>query len=387
MTTSINKTGALCTLVLGVLAFTPGTSVCADEAGWKTSGDIRAGYFATESTARSGTESDDEAFNARIRLAVQRSFSPQWTFRTRLAGRFSSEQDGVHAYLRGYTPTPTGAKFGDITLDELWFGYRDGVEGTRWRIGRFQNQFALAGVASKGLDHNDSPNTDINWTDGVHLDVPVAAGWRAHAIVQHQSVHGSSSVARPPLDFSDSGSRASAFVGLRSDRRWGPVNERMLALTWMPKSLAPEGAAAPKREDYMVVTARTSAEWPLAKDGLRLVAGAELGYALNTPANAVMATGGSGDSDGLAWQVAASLYDMAPGHNFGAVYGQVGAGWLLSPDFRPNDALAEIRYQWRFSSQTSFEARVRERREIDIPSSAARARVDRDVYARISYKF
>ena len=59
---------------------------------------------------------------------------------------------------------------------------------------------------------------------------------------------------------------------------------------------------------------------------------------------------------------------------------------LLSPDFRPNDRLAEIAYQWQFRPKTTLDARVRERRELEHPF-ATRDRVDRDLYVRVTHKF
>ena len=353
---------------------------------WSVSGDLRAGYFASERTARSGTKSDEDAFNARLRIAIERGFSDRWTFRTRLAGRFSSGQDTINAYLRGYAPSPTGTAFGDITLDEVYLGYAAADNGMRVRAGRFQTQFALPGVASKGLDRNDSPNIDVNWTDGVHLDLPVTGGWRGHVIAEHRHRRGSGGVARAPLDFTDRDSRVSLFAGIANTKAWGPVDQRMLSLTWMPASLASAGLASPVRDDYITADARVSATWPLRADGLRLVAGLEAGYAFNTPAGAALGTGQTGDSDGLAWQAAASLYDIAPGHNLGVAYGRTGAGWLISPDFRNNDELAEIRYQRRFNKQTSLEARVRERRELEHPAGT-RARIDHDLYVRVTHRF
>ena len=79
-------------------------------------------------------------------------------------------------------------------------------------------------------------------------------------------------------------------------------------------------------------------------------------------------------------------HDFAPRHHIGLAVGRVDAGWLLSPDFRPNDSLAEIRYQWQFRPKTSMEARVRQRRELEHPVGS-RARVEDDVYLRLSHKF
>lgn len=358
----------------------------ADETGWKFSGDLRAGYFASERTARDGAESDQHAFNARLRLAFERPLGEGWTVRTRVAGRFSSEQDGIDVYLRSYAPTRTGAAFGDITLDEAYLGYQAPDDGLRLRVGRFQTAFSVPGVASKGLDRNDSPNTDVNWTDGVHLEMPVAGGWRAHVIGQYRSAKGSGGVAYAPLDFSDSNSRATLFLGLENRHRLGPITQRMLSLTWMPDSLADRGLSDPSRKDYVTVDARVAAEWPLGASGPRLVAGAEAGYAMQTPRSGVTGTGGSGNAGGLAWQVQASVYDFAPKHNIGVAFGSADAGWLISPDYRPNDRSAEIRYQWRFLPKTSMEARVRERRELEHPAGT-RARVDRDLYVRVTHKF
>ncbi|MCB1625040.1 MAG: putative porin [Pseudomonadales bacterium] len=358
----------------------------ADATDWTFSGDLRAGYFASERTARDGAESDQDSFNARLRLVLERRLDERWTVRTRVAGRFSSEQDDTAVYLRGYAPTRTGTAFGDITLDEAYLGYQAPDDGLRLRVGRFQTAFSVPGVASKGLDRNDSPGVGVNWTDGVHLDLPVAGGWRGHVIGQYRNPKGSGGVAYAPLDFSDGNSRATVFVGLENKHRLGPITQRMLSLTWMPHSLADRGLADPAREDYITVDARVAAEWPLGAGGPRLVTGAEVGYATQTPRDAVAGTGGTGDTGGLAWQVQASVYDFAPNHHIGVAVGSADAGWLISPDYRPNDRSAEIRYQWQFLPKTSMEARVRERRELEHPKGT-RARVDHDLYVRLTHKF
>lgn len=358
----------------------------ADADGWQFSGDFRGGYFASERTARDGSESDEDAFNARIRLAFERNLNETWKFRTRVAGRFGTEQDDIDVYLRSYAPTRGGADLGDITLDEAYFGYQAPDDGLRFKVGRMQTAFAVPGVASKGLDRNDSPNIGVNWTDGVHLDMPVAGGWRGHVIAQYQDSKGSSSVTAAPLDFSASGSRTTLFLGMENKQRVGAITQRMLSLTWMPDSLADLGLANPSRQDYVTVDARVAAEWPLGTAGARFVTGAEVGYALETPVDAVSGTGGTGDTGGLAWQVQASVYDFAPDHNIGVAIGRADAGWLISPDYRPNDSSLEVRYQWQFLPKTSMEARVRERRELEHPAGT-RARVDRDLYVRVSHKF
>src|SRR5690606_15750560 len=144
-----------------------------------------------ERTARDGSESQQDAFNARLRLAAERSLDERWRVRARVAGRFSSDQDGTDVYLRGYAPTRTGAAFGDVTLDEAYLGAQAPEDGLRFKVGRFQAAVARPGVASKGLDRNDSPNIDVQWTDGVRLDVPVTGDWRAHVVGQYRHRKGS----------------------------------------------------------------------------------------------------------------------------------------------------------------------------------------------------
>lgn len=372
--------------VVGAATSLGAVAAPADTVGWKFSGDLRGGYFASERKARDGTQSEQDAFNARLRLAIERPLGDRWSVRTRLAGRFSSEQDGTDLYLRSYAPTRTGAAFGDVTLDEAYFAYTAPDDGLKLRVGRFQTAFAVPGVASKGLDRNDSPSTDVNWTDGVHLEIPAAGAWRGHVVGQYRSAKGSGGVAYAPLDFSDSSSRATMFLGLENKQRWGPITQRMVSLTWMPDSLADRGLSDPSREDYLTVDARVAAEWPLRVDGPRLVAGGEVAYALQTPSKSVVGTGGTGDAGGQAWQMQVSVYDFLPRHHIGVAVGRADAGWLISPDYRPNDSSAEVRYQWQFLPKTSMEARVRERRELDHPLGT-RARVDRDLYVRVSHKF
>ena len=370
----------------GLVAMSGAVAAPADDVGWGISGDLRGGYFASERTARDGTRSEQDAFNARLRVAVERAFGEHWTVRSRVAGRFSSEQDGSDAYVRAWAPSRSGAAFGDVTLDEAYLGYRAADDGLRVKVGRFQTAFAVPGVASKGLDRNDSPSIDMQWTDGVHVDMPVGGGWRGHVIGQYRHRRGSGGVAHAPLDFSDRDSRATVFLGLENRQRLGPVTQRMLSVTWMPDSLADLGLASPSRSDYTTIDARIAAEWPLREGGPRFVAGVELGHALDTPSAAASGTGGGGDAGALAWQLQASVYDFAPRHHIGFAVGRADAGWLLSPDFRPNDSLAEIRYQWQFRPKTSMEARVRQRRELEHPAGS-RARVEDDVYLRLSHKF
>jgi len=354
---------------------------------WSYSGDARGGVFSTERDARNGSESDLTDVRLRLRFALERDLAPGWHFRARLAGRYGDEQDGSRVYLRGYAPTATGTELGDTTVDEFYVEYAP--DGADWslRAGRLQTKFELMGVAAKSLDRNDSPSTDVSWTDGLHWRYRGLPGWQGHVILQHNHRLGPGTTARPPLEFSEDGSRVAVFAGLEATEPSGPLVQRMVAVTWLPDALATFGEASGAREDYVAVTAKLAAAWPAGSGDRRWLFAGEIGHAPNTPRGSVVGTGASGSAGGTAWQASANLQDFAPGHHIGLVFGRADAGWLLSPDFRNNDRLAELRYQWKISSTLSMEARVRRREELDVPESALQPRVDRDVYARLTMKF
>ncbi len=372
----------VCTLLICTLRAVPAQ---AEITPLKFSGDLRAGYFNNERTSRTDVDTETDDWRARLRLALDTSLSAQWRFRTRAAGRFSTEQERSDIYLRTYPTGSGGASMGDVTLDELYVHY----QAQRWslRLGRMQTALTLRGVAAKSLDLDDSSNTEINWTDGVHVQYSLPQGWRSHLILQHRDAKGSSSVARAPLDFSDSGSRVSLFAGLDNSQPGGVLSQLSLGLALLPDALATQGVANARRDHYLTFTSKLAATWTLDEQGRRLVLGAELGYAPRTPRNTVTNSGDWGDANGLAWQLAANLYELLPRTHAALVYGEAGAGWLLSPGFRNNDRLLELRVQHRFTDSWSAEARYRIREELDLPAAALQAREDRDYYFRLTGRF
>ena len=373
-----------CQLLLITLGSTAHNSHSSE---WQFSGDFRTGYTVNWRDDRNGNDTTDELLRARLRLRLANDLGNGWSFSTRLAGSYSEDQDSTDLYVRGYRPNGTGVEDGDTTLDEFYFGYRHPEQDWRIKAGRFQTNFNLPTVPDKSLDRNDSSNFGIGWTDGIHLDLPVSKNWRAHLITQRNDRKGTGNTIRGPLDFQDSDSRVSFFGALAASEHPGPFIMRMLTVNWMPDSLAEEGTGQPSREDYITVTAKVAASWPLGQKGMRLVAAGEAGHALNRPERSVVGLTGSNEVSGNSFQASLNLFDIMPGHNLGMVYGRAQAGWLISNDFRNNDELAEIRYQWRYSPALSVEVRYRYRKELELPVTATRERRDRDMYARVTFKF
>ena len=153
----------------------------------------------------------------------------------------------------------------------------------------------------------------------------------------------------------------------------------------MPKSLLKDGTQSGRRVDYYGVVLRSANRWPERNDGISLRIAAEFGYAPETQTLTAASLAGDGDADGLAWNVALSLMDFRPSHSIGVNYGRVGSGWLLSPQFRPNESLAEIRYQWRRSRQLAFDIRVRQREELEQLVLTDRKRKELDVFVRFTW--
>ena len=115
--------------------------------------------------------------------------------------------------------------------------------------------------------------------------------------------------------------------------------------------------------------------------------GTEVGYAPETPTGAASQLDDPGAVDGLAWEVMASVMNLTPDHSIGLNYGRAGAGWLLSPQFRENDELLEIRYQWRPSHLPLLEARVRWQEDLEHLTGAVRKLDSFDVYLRLTWQF
>ena len=165
------------------------------------------------------------------------------------------------------------------------------------------------------------------------------------------------------------------------------IREGVDFFTGVPDSLLKDKDPAGAREDYLAFVGRMAMRWPQRTEGPRLRAGLEVAYAPETPTKAAGQLNGAGDLEGLAWDIVASIMEFKPGHSIGLNYGRTGAGWLLSPQFRPNEELVEIRYQWKHEDWPLLEVRVRQRDEIDKLLGSTRKRSVFDYYARLTWQF
>lgn len=364
----------------------PAQSQEAPNGGWEFGGDLRGGFYASERDARDGSESSAESLRGRFRLFAQRELSDNWLFRGRVATWVTTDGNDYSLEFDRYRASGTGTRSGEVHLDEFFLQWADDARRHQLRVGRFQTGFKLPVVPDKSLDRNDASNVGIGWTDGVHWISQLGAGWESHVIAQLNHRRGTGNTVRAPIDFSDSGSRLGAYLGLRSTERWGPVSMRMLTLHWIPDALATHGVGDARRDDYLTATAKAAAEWPMGSAGMRFVLAGEYGHAFNTPQRSTMQLGTIDDVAGDGYQVSANLFDIRPGHNLGVVYGRVEAGWLTSNDFSNNNHLYEIRYQHHFNAKLRLDFRLRYREEIERRLGAPELQQDRDMYARLTWK-
>ena len=348
-------------------------------------GDVRAGFYSLHRDDRNGTKDTTDELRLRVRPGIGAKFNEQWLAQVRFAGRYSTdERNDLHFELFNSLPAEDGLRRGDSTLDEMYVEYRP---DSAWqvRLGRFQSKAELVGVAKKSLDRNDSPNTDITWTDGAQVKHKSVSGWDTTAIVQYNDSEGATQVRRAPLDFRDDGSRVSYFVGLENTQKAGPLVQRAVDITWLPNALHSSGAGAGPVEDYWGLVGRLAGQWPI-RGSMNFMLAGEVGYAPNTPLRSVTKTGTTGDADGLAAQITFNFIDIVPKHSAGLVFGRAGDGWLLSPDFGPNANLVELRYKWAIDKKQALEARVRNREDIDQRTGSLHKREDVDFYLRYTYK-
>lgn len=354
-------------------------------ADFSVNGDVRTGFYSLHRDDRNGAEDTTDELRLRVRLGVNAKFNEQWLAQVRFAGRYSTDdRNALHFEIFSSIPADDGLRRGDSTLDEAYVEYRP---DTAWqvRLGRFQSKAELDGVAKKSLDRNDSPNTDITWTDGVQVKHTSVSSWVTTAIAQYNDSEGATQVRHAPLDFRDDGSRVSYFVGLENTQKTGPIVQRAVDVTWLPDALHSDGVGVGPVDDYWGLVGRLAGQWPMRGSTKFMLAG-EVGYAPNTPQRSVVRTGTSGDADGLAAQITFNFIDIIPKHSAGLVLGRAGDGWLLSPDFGPNANLVELRYKWAIDKKQTLEARARNREDIHQRVGSEYKREDVDFYVRYTFK-
>lgn len=344
-------------------------------------GDLRFGAYIIRKADRDGSKVDTDDVRGRVRLGVAFQKEKTLSGRVRLAGRYSDEQEVISFEVNDHNPARS---FGISTLDEANLTYRS---GKNWlRFGRMQTKFELEGVAKKSLDRNNSPNVDIDFTDGIYFKRDHGNKWKSHFIVQHNPEEGPTDVLRPPLDVSEEAD-LTLFYGLEMKNKIKASGFTQIGagLTVIPDGLLVDGTLAGERDNYFGIVGRFAYQRAL-QGGRRLLLAGALSHAPNTPQESALGIGGSKQSGGNAFQASINWLDFTPNHSAGVVLGIAQGGWLLSPDFRNNERLIEGRYKWQMTKKWRVETRIRQRKELEQRTTATQKRDERDFYLRFTYK-
>ncbi len=332
---------------------------------WHFDGDLRAGYFANEVNGRDGSSTDADEFTVRFRYGANYGITDNLRVRGRLAVVCGTEACDPNITVDSTPANGSNVNGGDIVIDALYLSL---FESERYDLlaGRMQtNANTRGGVFISSLSRMNSPNVSVNWTDGIAGRFRFENGWMGTAIVQYNDEEGPSTLARPPLDFADDGSRISYFLKLESRERWGPFTQRAFDVTYLPKALLADSDPLGAIDDYWAFVGRLASEVALAEGRGSIVTSGELGYAPNTQSEAGAGSSGSGDVSGVAWHLELSWMNFRPRHSLGINYGRAGAGWLISPVYRDNDETATLRYHWRPAPGLQLEIHTRWRRDLE----------------------
>lgn len=357
------------------------------EQGWRITGDLRVGYIREEVEFRDGTSETDESLRGRFRLDGSYNLNEWLIANARLATTCTTEECDPGVDFDNNLDTGSSIDDGTLTFDEL---YLHVFRRQRFDValGRLQTKFVTrAGVFAKSLDRNNGNGFNVNWTDGIHGTLHLKDESILHLISEYNDADGASSVRRDPLDFSDSDTRLSHFVAWETQNRLGPFTQRGIDISYLPSALLKDGTENGPKEDYLAFVARAVIAHPFGTQGRRYNVAAEIGYAPETPTRAAVNLPGEGDADGVAWGVYASLMDIWPDHSIGINYGRADAGWLISPQYRDNEELIEIRYLWRRTQKLALDFRLRGRRDLEVLAEETRKRDEIDFFARFTLGF
>lgn len=351
--------------------------------GLKVDGDLRLIFDYFDREGRDGVDATDDVFGFRARLRFDWGITEAVHIGARLAGSCFTDDCNPEFVFETASPASSGLEPGQFTFDELYLHWFRTERGS-FALGRLQTRFVLrGGVYAKSLDRNNSNNTNINWTDGFQATYRAANGWNSSFVLEKNIRDGSGSIRRAQLDFDDSDARTSYFTGFENIQIWGLVVQRGFDVSYLPASLLTEGTPSGAREDYWGFVGRLVVRWPQRSEGMRLRAGVEIGFAPETPVAAAVNL--DDDPDGFAWDVVASIIDFRQNHSIGVNYARTGAGWLLSPQFRPNEELIEIRYMWRPERGPTLEARFRRREDLEQVIGTSQKRKEFDMYVRLTW--
>jgi len=334
---------------------------------WDFSADVRAVYSSNEKTLNNGKMIKDTDLLVRIRGDVIATLSDNLRAGFGIAGSCAFSNCEANFTLKTSLPGSTGLKKGQITIDEMYLHWSsDEPHRFKLAIGRMQTRSVLkTGVFNKSLDRINSNNARINWTDGIHVAYQFNKGWNSNLIMQYNSKEGSGNVYHDAIDFSNSDAQQSYFASFENNQEISGITQRSIGFSYLPSALLSSQEIIQSHGDYVGLVGKVAWAWPQKNSGHTLRGGFEVGYSPTLPDHDVVGIQDEKAVNGLAWNAVFNIMDIYPGQNIGINYAHTGAGWQLSPQYKPNTKLLEFRYQWQLKAATLFEARLRWQDELE----------------------
>lgn len=348
-------------------------------------GDIRAGYFGIIGENRDGSSADYHEIRNRTRIGIRYTPNDRITFQVRYAFRVKSRDFELKPGLHTTDPGNGGLRMGEGAFDEAYLQYKFSDRFST-RIGRLQTSYTFGGVISNAIIRNDSPNTDVKWTDGVLFAFVPASGWNTDLVVQWHHKNAPSNTYRSPLDIDNSDTPYTFFTNIRRSFEDNVIRYAALDVIYSPDALVKTMDGT--RGDYAAAAVKTQLGWDLPSSR-SLLWGGEIAYSFNRPDETVvrMGTTDGKKAGGLGFQTNLSIQNLLEGHNLGLIAAILEPSLLTSADYWNNILLFEIRHTYRFTGRLSAETRLRYRGDHKQLAGVDQKRWQIFPYARLTYRF
>jgi len=219
------------------------------------SGDIRFGYFVRETNTRADNHESDHDFRLRTRMGIEWRVHKNIHFAARYSGRFTSDDFSLDPGLSTTSQNNQGLRLGEMAFDKAYFSIQNDSKNLIVKAGRFQTNYTLPGVINKTLIRVDSPNTDIQWTDGLFLSGLFKQKWQAGLIAQMHLFRAPSNSFRPPLDLNGNGLFVTLFGSIKRNLDHVFFNWSQFNITYTPNGLLNSSG---ERKSYIATSAQTT---------------------------------------------------------------------------------------------------------------------------------
>ena len=349
-------------------------------------GDIRTGYIGFVGEQRNGDRLSRHELRNRTRVGFELTLSRNVLFNMRYAGRISTYDFHFNPGLHTTAAGNNGLLLGEGAFDQFYVS----TQLNEWlsvKAGRFQTSFTLDGNIKNSILRQDSPNTDISWTDGLHFKARATPSITADLVLQSHIANPTTNVFRKPLDIPSSDVPITLFLNLKKDIGQGFLNSFAINLTYTPDALIMSSDG--RRSGYFAASIKPQLR-KVFSSGRKLLFGTELAYSFKRPNRDVFGftENGGGHAGGFGFQSTLTLMDVLKGQHLGVMATMIGPSLLTSSAFWNNLLLFEVRHSIKLGRKISSDLRLRYRADLEtLNPELNNRRWQLYPFARVTYKF